>query len=66
MKKEESKKDTSKKVSKVKDEKEVKSSSTTKKTTTKKVENPVKEAKTTTKKAKVEEVAKVERKHLKR
>ena len=66
MKKEESKKDTSKKVSKVKDEKEVKSSSTTKKTTTKKVENPVKEAKKTTKKAKVEEVAKVEKKATKK
>ena len=66
MKKEESKKDTSKKVSKVKDEKEVKSSSTTKKTTTKKVENPVKEAKKTTKKAKVEEVEKVEKKATKK
>ena len=66
MKKEESKKDTSKKASKVKDEKEVKTNSTSKKATTKKVEEPVKEAKKTTKKAKVEEVAKAEKKTTKK
>ena len=66
MKKEESKKDTSKKASKVKDEKEVKTNSTSKKATAKKVEEPVKEAKKTTKKAKVEEVAKAEKKTTKK
>ena len=66
MKKEESKKDTSKKASKVKDEKEVKTNSTSKKAAVKKVEALAKEAKKTTKKTKVEEVAKAEKKTTKK